>query len=267
MKKIFLLLTIGFTLILASCVKDENTLTIGVNFYPMPEIIELIKDDLKADGITINTVQMDYNVLNTPLLQGEIDGNLIQHQYFMNFFNQANNGNLVIAQRIYHSKFALYSSVFASIDDIPSNTTIYIPEDIVNISRALILLDDLGLITLAEGKTTDSKLSDITSNPKGLIFQTKSLGTTAQAYHSDGGKLAIMYPSYARTPDNQLMDDSEVIAYEELNELTMTYAISFVTREDNLNDPKIQKLITHLTSPKVANWITENYGWAAIPAF
>lgn len=267
MKKIFLLITLLFTITLSGCMTDENTLTIGVNFYPMPEIIELIKDDMKSEGITLKTVQMDYNLLNAPLQQGEIDGNLIQHQYFMNFFNQANDGNLVIAQPIYHSKFALYSSIYATIDDIAENTTIYIPEDVVNISRALILLNDLGLITLANNKTTDSKLSDIVSNPKNLIFSPKSLGTTSQAYHSDGSKLAIMYPSYARTTDNQLMDDSQVIASEELNELTMTYAISFVTRQDNLNDPKIEALIRHLSSKKVSDWIIENYGWAAIPAF
>jgi len=233
----------------------------------MPEIVDLIKDDLLTQGIKIEQVQMDYNVLNTPLYNGEIDGNMIQHQYFMEFFNQANDSNLVIAQPIYHSKFALYSSVYDSLEDIPNGTTIYVPEDVVNLPRALILLDALELISLSAGVDVFATLDDIESNPRNLVFEPRSLGTTSSAYHSDGSKLAIMYPTYARDTNNQLMDDSQVLAYEELNDLTRTYAISFVTRANNLNDPRIQTFIEYLTSQKVRTWIEENYGWAATPAF
>lgn len=267
MKKAFLLVTVFFLGLITACTTSEDTLKIGVNFYPMPNLVDLINDDLLAEGIKVEQVQMDFNVLNTPLKNGEIDGNMIQHKYFMEFFNQANNAELVIAQPIYHSKFALYSSQYQTLEDIPSGTTIYLPEDVVNLPRALILLDSLGLITLKPGVTVTATLEDIEANPKNLVFEPRSLGTTSSAYHSDGAKLAIMYPTFARDTNNQLMDDTQVLAYEELNELTMTYAISFVTRQDNLEDPRIQKFIEYLTSDKVRNWIIENYGWAAFPAF
>ena len=270
MKKILLTITACSLLLLAACGisnQNEDTLKIGVNFYPMPEIVTLISDDLKNEGVIVEQVQMDYNILNTPLANKEIDGNMIQHQYFMDFFNTANNAELVIAQPIYHSKFALYSGVYDSIDDIPNGTTIYIPEDVVNLPRALILLDALELITLKDGVTVTATLSDIVSNPKNLVFETRSLGTTSQAYHSDGSSLAVMYPTYARDTNNELMDASQVLAYEALNDLTKTYAISFVTRKDNLNDPKVQTFIEYLTSDKVRNWLVQNYGWAAEPAF
>ena len=267
MKKMFLLTTVLLLGLMTACTTSEDTLKIGVDFYPMPNLVDLIYDDLLAEGIEVEQVQMDYNVLNTPLNNGEIDGNMVQHRYFMEFFNQANNASLVVAQPIYHSKFALYSSQYETLEDIPNGTTIYVPEDVVNLPRALILLDSLGLITLASGVTVTATLEDIESNPKNLDFELRSLGTTSSAYHSDGANLAIMYPTYARDTNNQLMDASQVLAYEELNELTMTYAISFVTRADNLEDPRIQKFIEYLTSEKVRNWITENYGWAAVPAF
>jgi len=267
MKKLFLLTTVLFLSLITACTTTDDTLKIGVNFYPMPNLVDLIYDDLLAEGIKVEQVQMDFNVLNTPLNNGEIDGNMIQHKYFMEFFNQANNADLVIAQPIYHSKFALYSNVYATIEEIPSGTTIYLPEDVVNLPRALILLDSLGLITLRPGVTVAATLADIELNPKNLVFEPRSLGTTSSAYHSDGAKLAIMYPTFARDTNNQLMDDSQVLAYEALNELTMTYAISFVTRADNLEDPRIQKFIEYLTSDLVRNWIIDNYGWAAVPAF
>jgi len=267
MKKILLITTVFILGLLTACTTSEDTLKIGVNFYPMPSLVDLIYDDLLAEGIEVEQIQMDYNILNTPLNNGEIDGNMIQHQYFMEFFNQANNASLVIAQPIYHSKFALYSSVYETLEEIPNGTTIYLPEDVVNLPRALILLDSLGLITLTSGVTVTATLLDIESNPKNLVFEPRSLATTSSAYHSDGAKLAIMYPTFARDTNNILMDDSQVLAYEELNALTMTYAISFVTRADNLEDPRIQKFIEYLTSEKVRNWIIDNYGWAAVPAF
>ncbi len=266
MKKIFILVVFAFAALLTACTDSDDTLKIGINFFPMPEITELIKDDLAADGIILETVQMDFNLLNAPLANGEIDGNLIQHQYFMQFFNNANDTELVIAQPVYHSIFALYSGVYDEVNEIENGVTVYIPEDVVNISRALLLLESAGLITLAEGKTTNSTLDDIVSNPKNLVFEPKSLGTTPLFYRDNGKYLAVMYPSFARSAIG-LEDDSEFLFAEELNALTETYAISFVTRADNLNDPKIQKFIEHLTSEKVRTWLEENYGWAAIPAF
>lgn len=267
MKKLLLITTTILLGLLTACTYSDDVLKIGVNFYPMPELLDLIEADLLEKGIKIEQVQMDYNVLNTPLNNGEIDGNMVQHQYFMEFFNKANNAELVIAQPIYHSYFALYSSVYDTLEDIPNGTTIYVPEDVVNLPRALILLDSLGLITLKEGIDVTATLDDIESNPKSLVFETRSLGTTSSAYHSDGSKLAIMYPTYARDTNNQLMDDNQVLEYEELNDLTKTYAISFVTRKDNLNDPRIQTFIEILTSGKVRTWLETNYGWAATPAF
>src|SRR5690606_11242609 len=266
MKKVFILLTFAFLTALTACGQSDDVLAIGVNLYPMPEIVELIKDDLLAEGIKIETLQMDYNLLNTPLKNGEIDGNLMQHQYFMEFFNTANNSELVIAQPVYHSIFSLYSDYYSNVEDIEDGETVYIPEDVVNLPRALILLQSAGLITLKPGKTVTATLDDIESNPFNLKFEKKSLGLTPLAYRDGGRRLAVMYPSYAKSAIN-LGDDSEFLFAEKLNELTATYAISFVTRKDNRNDAKIEKFIEYLTSDKVRNWINENYGWAAKPAF
>jgi len=271
MKKLWIFISLLSIWALSGCQQSADTLKIGVNFYPMPQIVELIEADLLADGIKVEMVNMDYNLLNTPLNNKEIDGNLIQHQYFMQFFNNANNANLVVAQPVYHSIFSLYSAVYEADSEnninVEDGETVYLPEDVVNLPRALILLDALELISLSAGVDVFATLDDIESNPRNLVFEPRSLGTTSSAYHSDGSKLAIMYPTYARDTNNQLMDESQVLAYEELNDLTRTYAISFVTRADNLNDPRIQTFIEYLTSQKVRTWIEENYGWAATPAF
>ncbi|MFA5692201.1 MAG: MetQ/NlpA family ABC transporter substrate-binding protein [Acholeplasmataceae bacterium] len=265
MKKIVNLFIFLLLILLSSCSEDENTLKVGVDFYPMPELMELITPKIKEDGYNVKLVHMDYNVLNTPLFQKEIDANLIQHEHFMNFFNQSNQANLVVATPIYHSIFAIYSNVFKSLDEIPNNETIYLPEDVVNLPRALMLLESANLITL-NGKTFDATLDDITDNPKNLNFKLETLMTTPLAYKDNGKRLAVMYPSYAHLQIG-LTDDSEFLFKETLNDLTKTYAISMVVREDMLDNPKILSLINHLTSDLVKDYITQEYGWAAIPAF
>ncbi len=265
MKKILMFITLGLLIILSSCSHDDNTIKIGVDFYPMPEIMNLIKDDLKDEGYKLKLVHMDYNVLNTPLHQKEIDANLIQHEHFMNFFNKANNANLVVATPIYHSIFSIYSDVYKDIEDIPSGETIYLPEDVVNLPRALMLLEEAGLITLND-KIFDANLDDIVSNPKDLKFELRSLMNTPLAYKDSGKKLAVMYPSYAHLQIN-LNDDSEFLYKETLNDKTKTYAISLVVRDDYLESDKIKTLINLITSQKVKDYINDNYGWAAIPAF
>lgn len=265
MKKLYIIFTLLLSLLLISCSNDD-ALIIGVDFYPMPQIVDLIESDLEKEGIKVRKLQMDYNAQNALLFRNEMDGNLIQHQHFMNFFNNAQNADLVVAQPVYHSKFALYSAYYESVEDIEENETIYMPIDVVNTSRALLLLQSAGLITLKEGKTTDATLDDIVSNPKNLKFEQHGLLDTAFKYRDSGKRLAIMYPSYAKTAIN-LGDDSEFLFNEEINEITQTYAISFVVRSSMLNDSRIQKFIEVLTSEKVKQWIIDNYGYAAIPAF
>src|SRR5690554_5641182 len=155
MKKIFTLIFVSIVTLLSACVEDQNTLKIGVNFYPMPQIIDLIYDDLLEAGIELEVIQMDYQLLNQPLAQKEIDGNMIQHEHFMNFFNQSNDATLVIAQPVYHSIFAIYSQYYLDKgvtaetlkDEVEDAETVYIPEDSVNLPRALLLLQSAGLIT------------------------------------------------------------------------------------------------------------------------
>src|SRR5690606_34132785 len=221
MKKLWIFISLLSIWALSGCQQSADTLKIGVNFYPMPQIVELIEADLLADGIKVEMVNMDYNLLNTPLNNKEIDGNLIQHQYFMQFFNNANNANLVVAQPVYHSIFSLYSAVYEADSEnninVEDGETVYLPEDVVNLPRALLLLQSAGLITLKEGKTVTATLDDIESNPKNLKFELKSLLLTAHAYNDSGRRLAVMYPSYAKTAID-LGDDSEFLFKEPLNE-------------------------------------------------
>lgn len=270
MKRFFTIL-IGLILIvsLVGCgaqdVKESEEIHVGVSFYPMKDILELIEDDLKDDGYELVIHEFsDYQAPNELLQNKELDGNMIQHDYFLQEFNQANDSDLVTVQPIYHATFALYSTDYEDIDEIPEGTSITLPDDATNLSRALYLLHQADLLTFKDGKTVDLTLDDIESNPKDLEFNDQvPLTSLAQRYEETG--IAIMYPTYAKSLE--LVGDEQRLYVEKQDEVTEDYAISLVSREDNKDSEKIEALIKHITSDKVREFLIDEYSWASSPAF
>ncbi|CCV64124.1 predicted ABC-type metal ion transport system, periplasmic component/surface antigen [Alteracholeplasma palmae J233] len=273
MKKVLsVIFTAVFAVLLVACNKDskENTLTIGVDFYPMGDLIELIKDDLKKDGIKVEVKKMGYAAQNKLLQDKDLDANMIQHKFFMEDFNKANNAKLVKVMPIYYSNFSLYSKNYKTIAEVPNGTDIIIPSDSANITRSIYLLSQAGLLNL-EGLnplevTLDQVKASSTINHKGLTFTIHSIVTAPTLYNEDQrNSLAIMYPTYIKASKLDL--EKEILFGEELDDTSKEFGISLVAREDNRNSNKIQLLEKHLKSDKVRQFLIDNYAWASTPAF
>lgn len=271
-KYIFVLTILVLSISLVACgssttddVEDNKEIHVGVSFYPMKDILELIKDDLEEDGYELVIHEFgDYQAPNNLLDNEELDANMIQHDYFLQQFNEANDANLVTVQPIYHATFALYSQDYENIDEIPEGASITLPDDATNLSRALYLLGQAELLTFKDNKTTGLTLEDIDTNPKNLNLDDQvPLTSLAQRYTETG--LAIMYPTYAISLE--LVGDEERLFIEEQDDVTEGYAISLVSRNDNKDSEKIEALIKHVTSEEVRQLLIDDYDWASTPAF
>lgn len=271
MKKIlFVLVILVLSISIIGCTpasedSNDTEINVGVSFYPMKDILELIEDDIKDEGYELIAHEFsDYQAPNNLVYNEELDANMIQHDYFLQAFNDANDSDLVTIQPIYHATFALYSKDYEDIDDIPDGASITLPDDSTNKSRALYLLGQAGLLTFEDDKAIGLDLDDIESNPKNLVLEDQvPLTSLAQRYTETG--LAIMYPTYAISLE--LEGDAERLYVEEQDDVTKGYAISLVSREDNKDSEKIQVLIDHLTSDKVRQFLIDEYSWASSPAF
>ena len=244
---------------------ENKEIEVGVAFYPMKDILDLIAEDMKEEGYDLKVNEFtDYQAPNNLLNNKELDANMIQHDYFLQSFNEANNSDLVTIQPIYHATYALYSKDYTSIDEIPDGTVITLADDATNRSRALYLLGQAGLLTFKDNKTVGLTLEDIETNPKNLKLDDQvPLTSLAQKYSETG--MAVMYPTYAKSLE--LEGDEQRLYVEKQDEVTKNYAISLVSRKDNQDSPEIQALIKHLTSDKVRQFLIDNYGWASSPAF
>lgn len=275
MKKILSLITsviLAFT-VTSTQAKEDKVIKVGVSFYPFysadskkPDLLDAITSEVEAKGYHLEKVVfLNYAEANPALAHGEIDGNLIQHELYMNIFNQRSHSSLKIIQPVYHATFALYSSVYNAVADIEEGETVYLPNDGVNTARALLLLQGSGLITLKKGATFKASVADIVSNPKKLKLIQTPIPATAGAYNEAGRRLAVMYPTFARSL--KLTGNAERIYLEKRNPISDAYAISFATDADHANDEKTNVLADALASKAVKDFLAENYAWASAPAF
>ena len=141
---------------------DLETITVGASSTPHAEILEQVKDTLAEEGYDLKIVVYDDYVLpNRALADGSLDANYFQHTPYLNSYNASNGTDLVAAAKIHYEPFGLYGNGVASVADIQPGTTILIPADDSNETRALLLLAQEGLIDLPEDASAEAGVTTL----------------------------------------------------------------------------------------------------------
>lgn len=276
MKKVFVIFNLFvLSLVLIGCKTktDESVIKVGYasSFTdPVLEILESIQEEIKADGFKLELVKINgYPTLNLELHNKNLDANFIQHQYFMEQFNLANNAKLVTAQRMYYPLFGLYANTdkYRDLDAVKKaiedgeKVTIGVPNDSSNLSRTFYLLKMAGLIETKNDINTHITKDDVI-HPNNLSFDEVQQDLLPQKYYDTG--IAVLYPKDKKSNVINLETLNEIFT-EEFDEIQKTYSINLVSREDNLNSNKIKSLIKAITSDKVRAIIDKYEG--GVPAF
>ena len=265
-KLIAILLALTLVLSLAACGKkdDPKTIKIGATPAPHAEILEVVKEALAKDGWTLEIVEFDdYIIPNTSLEEGELDGNYFQHITYMNNFNEENGTHLVSAAEIHYEPFGLYAGKCASLDALPNGAKIAVPNDATNEARALLLLEQVGLITLREGAGINATKDDIVSNPKGLdIYEAKAELITTMLQDVD---MAVINGNYAIDAGLKIADALAVEAAD--GAAAQAYVNVLAVKDGDQDSEKIQALIKALMSEEVKAYIEETYNGAVVPMF
>lgn len=241
--------------------EDQTVLKVGATPVPHAELLELIKPDLEAEGITLEIVEFtDYVTPNLALSEGEIDANFFQHVPYMESFAAEHGIELVSAGNVHVEPLGLYSKTFASADAIPAGAVIAIPNDPTNEGRALLFLAANGLIKLSPDATLEATEADIIENPLGLVFEPIDAAQLPRTLDDVDG--AVINTNYALEADLNPVADAIL-----LEGADSPYANIVTVVPDKLEDEAIQSLIKALQSEKVKTFIEENYGGAVVPAF
>ena len=281
MKKIIAtLLALALVLSLAACGSSNNTgtdaqtpaadttITVGASSTPHAEILEQVTEALAAEGYTLKVVIYDDYVLpNQALSDGSLDANYFQHTPYLNSYNAANGTDLVSAALIHYEPFGLYGNGVAAVADIADGATILIPADDSNETRALLLLQQEGLITLPEGaNATDGVTTlDIVDNHGYDIQAIQADTVPIQLANSAEGTVAVINGNYAIQAGLKVAD---ALAVEDASgNAAQTYANIIAVRAGEENSAKTQALVKALQTESVKQYIAESYDGAVVAIF
>lgn len=267
-KKILSVLLIGALAVstLAGCGKngaDEKTIKIAASATPHAEILEQAKPILKEQGINLEiTVFDDYVLPMTVVESGELDANYAVHVPYLESFNEEQGTHLANAGGIHYEPFGIYPGTKSSLEEIAQGDTIAVPNDTTNEARALLLLQDNGLITLKEGAGLTATVNDIVENEKGIVFEELEAAQVARV--KDEVAFVVLNGNYALEAGLSVAKDS--IAYEASDsEAAKTYVNIIAVKEGNENNEDIKKLVEVLKSDKIKDYINATYDGAVVP--
>ncbi|MBO4394618.1 MAG: MetQ/NlpA family ABC transporter substrate-binding protein [Spirochaetales bacterium] len=233
--------------------KSTNKIVVGATPEPHAEMLNLIKDDLAAQGITLEVKEFtDYVTPNEAVESGEIDANFFQHIPYLESFNTERGFHLVNAGGIHIEPLALYSKKYKALADLPQNAKIAIPNDPTNEGRALLLLASAGLITLADSSKLDSTPIDITSNPKNISFAEVEAASLPRVL--DDVDAAVINGNYAIPAGLSAAKDGLVVEGAD-----SPYVNVVAVKSGNESNAAIQALVKALQSDKIKKWVAETY--------
>ena len=243
---------------------EGTTLKVGATPAPHAEILEVVKELLAEEGITLEIAQYnDYVQPNNAVEDGSLDANYFQHITYMNQFNADNGTHLVSAAEVHYEPMGLYAGKVASLEELPDGALIGVPNDATNEARALLVLQQEGLITLDENAGITATINDIVDNPKNLEFSEME---AAQLPHRLADlDMAVINGNYAIDAGLNMADALAIESAE--GEAAQAYVNVLAVKEGRESDPAIQALAAALCSDEVKAFIEENYNGAVVAVF
>ena len=243
--------------------KGDKVITVAASPTPHAEILEAAKEILAKDGWTLEIKEFeDYVIPNEVVESGELDCNYFQHTPYLNSFNEEKGTHLVNVGNIHYEPFGIYPGTKSSLDELAEGDVIAIPNDTTNEARALLLLQDNGLLTLKDGVGLEATVNDIVDNPKGIQFQELEAAQVSRVV----GEVAfvVLNGNYALEAGYSVGKDS--IAYESSDsEAAKTYVNIIVVKEGNEGNEGVKALVDVLKSDEIKQFINDTYDGAVVP--
>ncbi len=246
----------------------DKTIVVGATSTPHGEILEHIKPVLEEKGWTLDIkIYDDYVLPNKALTDGELDANYFQHTPYLNSYNAENGTDLASAAEIHYEPFGLYGNGVTSLADVKAGASIVIPADDSNETRALLLLQQEGLIKLPDDASAEKGVTtlDIVDDGGYTITTVQADTVAAQFGNSDEGSLAVINGNYALAAG---LDIKTALAVENADgDAAHTYANIIAVRKGEEQNEKTKALIDALKTDDVKQFIEKEYDGAVVAIF
>lgn len=255
LKKLTALGALAAAALLTSTVWAAQPLKIGVVPGIFADSVEVAAKEAKQQGLDVQVIEFtDWATPNVALDAGDIDLNYYQNSNYLANAVRDKGFKIRSVQAGILSYLGLYSLKHASLADLPHGAKVAIGSDAINLSRGLRLVQAAGLIKLRPDTGLLGTTRDIVDNPKKLQF-IEVEGPQLVRVTPDVD-LAVGYPYFILA--SKAFDATKALALTSYED--DSWAIQFVARSDQTNDPRIaQFLQIYKTSPAVRQTIHQFY--------
>ena len=247
----------------AAPAESKGTITVAASATPHAEILEQVKPILAEQGWDLEvTVFDDYVQPNLVVESGEFDANYFQHIPYLESFNEEQGTHLVNAGGFHYEPFGIYPGTKSDLTTLEKGDVIAVPNDTTNEARALLLLQDNGVITLKDGVGLEATVRDIVENPNEIEIQELEAAQVPRVI--DEVAFVVLNGNYALEAGYNVVNDS--IAYEKADsEAAKTYVNIIAVKEGNENNEGIVALVEALKSDEIKEYINNTYSGGVIP--
>lgn len=220
-----------------------------------------MKQAAAKEGLTVQVIEFsDFIQPNAALVAGDLDANAYQHHPYLEQQVKDRGYKLVPAANTVVLPIALYSKKVKSLGDLPQGAQIGLPNDPTNGGRALLLLQEHGLIKLRASAGIKATPLDVVDNPKKLRLRELD---AAQLVHAlNDLDAAVINTSYAIAA--KLNPTKDAIARESAKS---PYTNLIAVRQDDKDKPWVARLVKAYHSDEVRQFIDKEFQGSIVPAF
>ncbi|KRE22069.1 hypothetical protein ASE66_26855 [Bosea sp. Root483D1] len=240
--------------------QQNQVIRIGVTPGPHAEIAEQVKPILAKKGYDLKIFEFsDFVIPNQALDTGDLEANAFQHRPYLDNQVKDRGFKIVSAATTVNFPMGIYSLKYKSWAEVPEGATVSIQNDPTNGGRALLLLQDKGVIKLKPGTGFKPTVLDITENPRKLKVIEIEAGQTVRSL-ADVAAAAIN-TSYA--VDAKIDPNSAILREEPKGPYTNLIAVRGVDKDK----PFVQALVESYRSPEIKAFVTERFKGSILPSW
>ena len=247
----------------AETAEPKGTITVAASPTPHAEILAQAAKILSKEGWELKVTEFeDYVQPNLVVDSGEIDANYFQHVPYLDNFNEEKGTNLVAVAGIHYEPFGIYPGTKTALSDLADGDVIAVPNDTTNEARALLLLQDNGILKLADGAGLTATVKDIVENPHNVKIQELEAAQVSRV--KDEVAFVVLNGNYALEAGFSVAHDA--VAYEtSASTAAKTYVNVLVVKAGNEGGDGIQALVKVLKSDEIKQFINDTYDGAVVP--
>ena len=243
--------------------ESKGTITVAATSVPHAEILAAAAPILAEQGWTLEVTEFtDYIMPNEVVESEEIDANYFQHITYLESFNEERGTHLVSAGSIHYEPLGIYPGKQNDLSAIADGSEIAVPNDTTNEARALLLLQEQGLITLNPDAGINATVNDITDNPHNISFVELAAEQIPRSLQDFD--FAVINGNYALQAGLNASTDALAVETSD-SEAVQKYVNVVAVREGHENDEGIQALVEVLKSDEIKQFIEDTYQGSVVP--